>query len=91
MQEGDEVGNLTDVVIESTFRPNSILHTGVVLSAKTPAGNSVRIDGVVEGMCPTKIPFAGGVTAVNEGLVRYRLSDGRQGAGIAEQWHNVVE
>jgi hypothetical protein len=42
------------------------------------------------GVCPTKIPFAGGATFVNEGLGRFTL-DGQEGTGIAEHWHNVVE
>ncbi len=90
MQEGDMVGDLPDVVIESSFRPNSILHTAIVLTAATPSGKRIRIDGKVESMCPTKIPFPGGATFVNEGLASFDF-EGRKGTGIAEQWHNVVE
>src|SRR5262249_10900075 len=50
MQEGDKVGDLTDVRIESVFRPNSILHESIVLTGKTPAGKDIRIEGKVEGM-----------------------------------------
>jgi hypothetical protein len=61
-----------------------------VLQATTPAGKRIRIDGRVESMCPTKIPFPGGATFVNEGLARFTF-EGRQGTGIAEEWHNVTE
>lgn len=91
IQEGDTVGDLKDVVIESTFRPSSILHTGIVLQGMTESGRTIRVDGMVDAMCPTKIPFPGGATFVNEGLARFRLDGTRDGTGIIEEWHNVVE
>ncbi len=90
MQEGDKVGDLTDVVIESAYRPGSILHDRVVLTAKSPSGRPIRIEGRMECVCPTKIPFPGGATFVNEGLGHFTM-DGREGSGIAEHWHNVAE
>lgn len=90
MQEGASVGELTDVVIETAYRPGSILHDAVVLTGQSPSGKRLRIEGRMECVCPTKIPFAGGATFVNEGLGRFVL-DGREGTGIAEHWHNVVE
>jgi hypothetical protein len=91
IQEGDAHGELTDTVVENTtFRPGSILHDTVTLTARKPDGSPIRIEGKVTGMCPTKIPFPGGATFVNEGLAEYTL-DGRKGYGIAESWHNVVE
>lgn len=90
MQEGDKVGDLTDVRIETVFRPNSILHDSIVLTGRTPGGKDIRIEGKVRGMCPTKIPFPGGATFVNEGLATFRF-DGREGSGIIEEWHNVTE
>ena len=90
MQEGDRVGELTDVTIETVYRPGSILHEAIVLAARSPSGKPIRIEGRMECVCPTKIPFAGGATFVNEGLGRFTL-DGRPGTGIAEHWHNVVE
>ena len=90
IQEGDAVGDLKDVTIESEFRSNSILHTAIVLHATTPAGKRIRIDGKVESMCPTQIPFPGGATFVNEGVAIFDY-DGRKGTGIAEEWHNVTE
>jgi hypothetical protein len=91
IQEGDSVGDLSDIVITSTFRPNSILHTGIVLTGRKPDGAAIRIVGTVESMCPTKIPFPGGATFVNEGVATFVMDDGREGSGIAEEWHNVVE
>lgn len=90
MQDGDGVGDLKDVVVETTFRPGSILHDTVVLTATSAAGKAVRIEGKVVSMCPTKIPFPGGATFVNEGVAQFTM-DGRVGHGIAESWHNVVE
>ena len=90
MQEGASVGELTDVVIETVYRPGSILHDSIVLTGLSPSGRRIRIEGRMECVCPTKIPFPGGATFVNEGLGRFTL-DGREGAGIAEHWHNVVE
>jgi hypothetical protein len=50
----------------------------------------LRIEGQVINMCPTKIPFPGGATFVNEGLARFTM-EGQEGFGIAESWHNVTE
>jgi hypothetical protein len=90
MQEDASVGDLTDVMIETVYRPDSILHDSIVLTGRSPSGKAVRIEGRMACVCPTKIPFPGGATFVNEGLGRFTL-DGREGAGIAEHWHNVVE
>jgi hypothetical protein len=91
IQEGDVHGELTDIVVENTtFRPGSILHDTVTLTARKPDGRAIRIEGKVTGMVPTKIPFPGGATFVNEGLAEYTL-DGRKGYGIAESWHNVTD
>jgi len=60
------------------------------MTARTGKGRQVRIAGQVINMCPTKIPFPGGATFVNEGLTRFSM-DGREGFGIAESWHNVRE
>ena len=87
---GGEVEDLKDVVAVERFRDGSILHTGVRLTGKTAGGREVVIDGEVTGMCPTKIPFPGGATFVNEGLARFTWGD-RVGFGIAESWHNVRE
>jgi hypothetical protein len=91
MQEGDKVGDLTDVVIETVYRPNSILHESIVLTGKSPSGKPVRIEGKMETVCPTKIPFPGGATFVNEGVGQFTLNGDTKGTGIAEHWHNVVE
>jgi hypothetical protein len=61
-----------------------------VLTATSPSGRPIRIEGRMECVCPTKIPFPGGATFVNEGMGRFTM-DGLEGAGIAEHWHNVVE
>ena len=90
IQDGETYGALRDIVVETRFRPGSILHEAVTLTARTEAGRAIRIEGEVTGMCPTKIPFPGGATFVNEGLGRFTM-DGRVGFGIAEQWHNVTE
>jgi hypothetical protein len=90
IQDGAAMDTLDDVRVETTFRPGSILHETVSMTARTGQGREVRIEGRVLNMCPTKIPFPGGATFVNEGLARFVL-DGREGFGIAESWHNVVE
>jgi hypothetical protein len=79
---------LTDVVIESTYRTGSIWHTGVHLTGRTGSGRRLDIRGKVLTVCPTKIPMRGGATFVNEGLAEFTL-DGRTGYGIAEHWHAV--
>src|SRR5262249_53249409 len=55
MQEGSSVGDLSDVVIETVYRPGSILHDTILLTAKSPSGKAIRIDGRMECVCPTKI------------------------------------
>ena len=90
IQDGADMDTLVDVLVETRFRPGSILHDAVVLTARTGTGREIRIDGRVLNMCPTKIPFPGGATFVNEGLARFVMA-GREGFGIAESWHNVME
>lgn len=90
IQENGEMDTLHDVVVETRFTPGSILHEAVTMVGRTGKGREIRIEGKMIGMCPTKIPFPGGATFVNEGLAEFTL-DGRTGYGIAEQWHNVAE
>lgn len=90
IQDGDGMDTFEDVQVETTFRPGTILHEAVVMTGRTGRGRVVRIEGQVLNMCPTKIPFPGGATFVNEGLARF-VMDGREGFGIAESWHNVTE
>lgn len=90
IQEGDVHEPLKDVVGHAVFRDGSILHDRVRLEGVSASGKRVSIEGEMVGMCPTKIPFPGGATFVNEGLARFTM-DGRTGFGIAELWHNVKE
>ncbi|MEZ5598516.1 MAG: hypothetical protein R3E84_19430 [Pseudomonadales bacterium] len=85
---GGQTEDLLDVVITSAYRPGSIWHTAVHLTARTVSGKSVDITGKVLTVCPTKIPMRGGATFVNEGLAEFTM-DGRTGYGIAEHWHAV--
>lgn len=80
-------GDLTDIVIESDYRPGSIWHTSVRLSARAD-GAPIELEGTVLTVCPTKIPMPGGATFVNEGLAELQM-DGRTGYGIIEHWHAV--
>src|SRR6185437_1264863 len=45
MQEGSNVGELTDVVIETVYRPGTILHDSIVLTGSSPSGRRIRIEG----------------------------------------------
>jgi hypothetical protein len=90
IQDGEVMDTLKDVVVETTFRPGSILHDAVSLTGRTGKGRDIRVEGKVLNMCPTKIPFPGGATFVNEGLAKFVMA-GREGFGIAESWHNVTE
>jgi hypothetical protein len=75
-------------VQESSFKPDSILHTGMQIEATAEDGTTYDIKGDVITVCPTKIPMGQGATFVNEGLARFTLGD-RVGYGIAEYWHKV--
>ncbi len=88
LQRGGESVDLVDVVIESTYQTDSILHTGIYLTASTPAGEKIVIEGRVLNVCPTKIAMPGGATFVNEGLAEF-VWNGQTGYGIAEHWHAV--
>lgn len=90
IQDGDGMDAFEDVAVETTFRPGSILHDAVTLTGRTGKGRAISIEGQVLSMCPTKIPFPGGATFVNEGLAKF-VMDGRDGFGIAESWHNVTK
>ena len=90
IQDGEGMDTLEAVRVETTFRPGSILHETVSMIARTGRGSELRIEGQVINMCPTKIPFPGGATFVNEGLARFTMG-GLEGFGIAESWHNVTE
>lgn len=80
--------NLVDVLIETVYRPASILHTQIRLTGKVASGRAVVVDGSMLTVCPTKIPMPGGATFVNEGLAELRC-DGLTGYGISEHWHMV--
>ncbi len=75
-------------VTNSSYKPGSILHTGMQIDATAADGTTYAIAGEVVTVCPTKIPMPAGATFVNEGLARFRLGD-RTGFGIAEYWHSV--
>jgi len=79
---------LTDVLITTSYRPDSIWHTDVHLTGRTQSGRALDIKAKVLTVCPTKIPMRGGATFVNEGLAEFTL-DGKTGYGIAEHWHAV--
>ncbi len=80
--------DLNDVVIESRYQPDSILHTSVRLTGQAASGRTILVDGRILTVCPTKIPMPGGTTFVNEGLAEFR-ADGMIGYGISEHWHKV--
>ncbi len=80
---------LEDVVIDSEYEPDSILHREVRLTGRTSDGEQFVIDGTVLSVCPTKIPMPGGATFINEGLAEFSWN-GRVGYGIAEHWHAVT-
>ena len=86
-RDGESVG-LENVVITSSYKPESIIHTQIQLGAVTNAGEPVDIQGSILNVCPTKIAMPGGATFVNEGLAEFRWGD-RTGYGIAEHWHAV--
>jgi hypothetical protein len=89
VQNGKTIQDLAEVrVTGSTYKPDSILHTGMNIDAVAADGTSYAIKGDVMTICPTKIPMAAGATFVNEGLARFILGD-RAGYGIAEYWHAV--
>lgn len=88
MQRDGRSLDLKDVVIESEYKPDSIVHTAVKLTATTSEGEAIEIEGDVSCVCPTKIPMPGGATFVNEGLAEFRWGD-RVGHGIAEHWHAI--
>lgn len=89
LQRDGRSGALKDIVIETDYDSDSLIHRAVRLSARTEGGESIRIDGDVLSVCPTKIPMPGGATFVNEGLTEFRWG-GRTGYGIAEHWHAVT-
>jgi hypothetical protein len=80
--------DLTDVLIESEYLPDSIWHTAIRLTARTADGAPVDVAGKILTICPTKIPMAGGATFVNEGLAEF-TTEGMTGYGISEHWHAV--
>jgi hypothetical protein len=88
MQRDGRSEELEEVVIRSSYKPGSIIHTGVELDARTAAGENIAITGDVLSVCPTKIPMPGGAIFVNEGLAEFRWGE-QTGYGIAEHWHGV--
>jgi hypothetical protein len=88
LQRDGRSGVLKNVVIDTDYEPDSIIHRTVRLTAQTEDGEDIRIEGDVLSVCPTKIPMPGGATFVNEGLAEFRWGD-RTGYGIAEHWHAV--
>ncbi len=90
IQTNGETEDLEDVLITSTYKPDSILHDSVVLTGKSASGKAIRVEGKVLTICPTKIPMPGGATFVNEGLAEFTC-DGQVGYGISEHWHKVTK
>lgn len=90
IQTDGETEDLEDVLITSTYKPDSILHDSVVLTGKSASGKPIRVEGKVLTICPTKIPMPGGATFVNEGLAEFTC-DGKVGYGISEHWHKVTK
>jgi len=86
-REGEQL-DLSDVVIESEYAPDSLLHERVRLTAATSTGEPIALTGEILNVCPTKIPMPGGATFVNEGLACFDWG-GRIGYGVAEHWHSV--
>jgi hypothetical protein len=81
--------DLRDVVMESRYRDDSILHTEIRLTGRAASGRDIDVEGRILTVCPTKIPMPGGATFVNEGLAEFR-TDGLVGYGISEHWHRVI-
>lgn len=88
IQRDGRTEDLLDVVIESSYKPDSILHTAIRLTGRAASGGSLEVDGRVLTVCPTKIPMRGGATFVNEGLAEFQ-AEGMTGFGISEHWHLV--
>ncbi len=89
IQDHGEPQDLTDVVITSSYKPDSILHDAITLTAKRGT-EDIKVTGKLITVCPTKIPMPGGATFVNEGLAEFEL-DGKIGFGISEHWHRVTK
>ena len=88
IQRAGESRNLNNIVIESEYRQDSILHTAVRLTGEIEGAESFVIHGTILNVCPTKVPMPGGATFINEGLAEFTW-EGRTGFGIAEHWHAV--
>jgi hypothetical protein len=88
IQRDGTTEELEDVVITSTYQPDSILHRTVHLTGRAASGRGIDVDGSILTICPTKIPLPGGATFVNEGLAEFR-AEGHTGYGISEHWHMV--
>lgn len=89
IQRQGDTGVLKNVVIETEYEADSILHKSVRFTAQTQAGEQIEMSGTVLNVCPTKIPMPGGATFVNEGLAEFQWGE-RTGYGIAEHWHAVT-
>lgn len=85
---GDKKVDLTNVVIDTQYKPDSIIHQSVSLKATTAEGEEIYITGKVLNMCPTKVPAPGGAIFINEGQAQYQWGE-KTGYGISEQWHVV--
>lgn len=90
IQTNGTTGDLEDVVITSTYKPDSILHESITLKGRSASGKSVQVEGNILTICPTKIPMPGGATFVNEGLGEFTC-DGLTGYGISEHWHRILK
>jgi hypothetical protein len=79
---------LLDIVVESEYRRDSILHSALRLTGRTEDGRTRSVTGQVLTICPTKIAMPDGATFINEGLTQFSL-EGQEGYGIAEYWNSV--
>jgi hypothetical protein len=90
LQAQGENQHLRDIIVESEYREDSILHKAMRLTGTTDDGKRRSITGQVLTVCPTKIAMPDGATFINEGLTQFSM-DGQEGYGFAEYWNSVFK
>lgn len=76
--------------VESDFEDDGLIHKANRFTATFENGYTLKGEGEIINMGPSKVPMPGGATLVNSGLTRFTLDSGETGLGSSEYWTSVT-
>jgi hypothetical protein len=83
-QKGDEVVNIVDVDLDSSYESGTTFHESLKAHVKLANGEEHTVEGKVIGFIPLRNRRAGRITQIGEGMTEYTLDGDRVGYGLSE-------